>query len=407
MNDRLVDQNLDDDHHGVLVDHHKNVMDDLMTDVNLDVSLYLHMNDPLDDLNLDADHHGVLVDHHKNVMDDLMTDVNLDVSLYLHMNDPLDDLNLDADHHGVLVDHHKNVMDDLMTDVNLDVSLYLHMNDPLDDLNLDADHHGVLVDHHKNVMDDLMTDVNLDVSLYLHMNDPLDDLNLDADHHGVLVDHHKNVMDDLMTDVSRVNRNYVRRDLSLDAMTDGSHDHRRSDLLGDHHDRKMDGNLGGNLCLHMSDRVDDHSMDGKKSHRVDLSIDPECYVLVDHHKNVTDDRNDLKMVVNHVSRNYVLPDQKMDAMTDGNLCHRMNDRLVGQNLGVNRDHHTNDLLGDHLMDDDHHDALVGHRKNGMDDLKMDANLVVNRDRRMNGTDDRNDLKTDGKKDAMNRRVMCY
>jgi hypothetical protein len=35
------------------------------------------------------------------------------------------------------------------------------------------------------------------------------------------------------------------------------------------------------------------------------------------------------------------------------------------------------------MDDDHHDALVGHRKNGMDDLKMDANLVVNRDRRMN------------------------
>jgi hypothetical protein len=146
--------------------------------------------------------------------------------------------------------------------------------------------------------------------------------------------------------------------------------------LGDHHDRKMDGNLDGNLCLHMSDRVDDHLKDGKKSHRVDLSIDPECYVLVDHHKNVTDDRNDLKMVVNHVSRNYVLPDQKMDAMTDGNLCRRMND-----------------LLGDHSMDDDHHDALVGLRRNVMDD-QNDRNLVakmdVSRDLRRNDQlDDQN------------------
>jgi hypothetical protein len=79
-------------------------------------------------------------------------------------------------------------------------------------------------------------------------------------------------------------------------------------------------------------------------------------VLVDRHKNVTDDRNDLKMVVNHVSRNYVLPDQKMDAMTDGNL-------------GVNRDHHTNDLLdGQNLV------VSRVNRNYAPHDLMMDANL---------------------------------
>jgi len=201
-------------------------------------------------------------------------------------------------------------------------------------------------------------------------------------------------------------------DRKMDENLDGNHDHHMSDLLGDHHDRKMDGNLDGNRDHHTNDLLVYRNLD-----------DDHHGVLVDHHKNVTDDRNDLKMVVNHVSRNYVLPDQKMDAMTDGNLCHRMNDRLVGQNLGVNRDHHTNDLLGDHLMDDDHHDALVGHRKNGMDDLKMDANLVVSRGLRM--SDPLDDLMTDVNRvnrnyaprdrkmganlDAMNRRVklMVY
>jgi hypothetical protein len=95
----------------------------------------------------------------------------------------------------------------------------------------------------------------------------------------------------------------------------------------------------------MSDRVDDHSMDGKKSHRVDLSIDPECYVLVGHHTNVTDDRNDL-------------------------------------NLDVSRGLRMSDLLGDHSMDDDRHDVLVGHHKNVKRDLNLDENLDVSRGLRM-------------------------
>jgi len=69
------------------------------------------------------------------------------------------------------------------------------------------------------------------------------------------------------------------------------------------------------------------------------------------------------------------------------------------------------------MDDDHHDALVGHRKNGMDDLKMDANLVVNRDRRMNDLLDdlnlvasrvnRNCVRHDLSLDAMTDVNLCH
>jgi hypothetical protein len=171
-------------------------------------------------------------------------------------------------------------------------------------------------------------------------------------------------------------------------------------------------------------------------HRVDLSIDPPCYDvddpslgvshdhrtndrLVDHsmddglttvanlclRMNGTDDRN---LDVNHVNRNCVRRDLMMDAMTDGNLCRRMND-----------------LLGDHSMDDDHHDALVGLRRNVMDD-QNDRNLVAkmdvsrdlrmndllddhsmddglmkgaNHDHRMSVMGDRNDLKMDGTTDV--------
>ena len=81
--------------------------------------------------------------------------------------------------------------------------------------------------------------------------------------------------------------------------------------------------------------------------------------------NETDDRNDLMMVVNHVNRNCVL----LDLMKDGNL-------------DASRDLRKNDRLDGHLKDDDRHDALVGHRKNVMDDLS-DLNSDVNRGRRMN------------------------
>jgi hypothetical protein len=75
-----------------------------------------------------------------------------------------------------------------------------------------------------------------------------------------------------------------------------------------------------------------------------------------------------------------------------------NDLMTDVNLDVSLYLHMNDPLGDHSMDDDHRDVLVGHRMNGMvdrNDLKMVLKMGVNLCRRMNGTDDRNDLKTDG------------
>ena len=58
------------------------------------------------------------------------------------------------------------------------------------------------------------------------------------------------------------------------------------------------------------------------------------------------------------------------------------DHLMDVNLCL----HMNDRLGGHLKDDDRHDALVGHHKNGMDDLndlKMGASLDVSRGLHMN------------------------
>jgi len=60
------------------------------------------------------------------------------------------------------------------------------------------------------------------------------------------------------------------------------------------------------------------------------------------------------MVASRVNRNCVRHDLSLDAMTDVNLCHRMNDQLDDQNLDVTMDVslglHMNDLLGGHLMD---------------------------------------------------------
>jgi hypothetical protein len=130
-------------------------------------------------------------------------------------------------------------------------------------------------------------------------------------------------------------------------------------------------------------------------------------VLVDHHKNVTDDRNDLKMVVNHVSRNYVLPDQNLVVKMDVSLYLRMNgmDDRNDLNLDVSLGLHMSDLLDDHSTDDDHHDALVGHRKNGMDD-RNDLMTDVNRVNRNYAPRDR---KMGANLDAMNRpvKLMVY
>jgi hypothetical protein len=177
-----------------------------------------------------------------------------------------------------------------------------------------------------------------------------------------------------------------------------------NDLLDGHHDQKLDGNLGVNLCPRMNDRLDDLNLGDDRRDALD-----------GHHKNVMDDLNlDVTMDVNlchrmndllaghsmdasHVNRNYVLPDQKMDGNLGVSLCHRMNDPLDGHLMGVNRVnrnyarhdlnlvvmmdgnlyHRKSDLLVGHSMDDDHHDVLVDHRMNATDDRKMDGNLGVN------------------------------
>ena len=205
-----------------------------------------------------------------------------------------------------------------------------------------------MVGHHGNRRSDLW-----DVDHRLPLDDRhrmgylyVDDLKLGDDLHG------------LNLDVNRVNHNCALRD------------------------RKTDENSDESLYLRMNDLLDDHSKYGKKSHRVDLSIDPECYVLGGHRMNGTDDRSDLNLDVmmdanrdhrtndplvdlmtdvNHVNRKTVRRDRKMDANLVGNLCLRMNDLLDGQNLGVN-------LLN---------------RNCALRDPKTDENSDVSRDLRMN------------------------
>jgi hypothetical protein len=235
-----------------------------------------------------------------------------------------------------------------------------------------------------------------------HTNDRLDDQSLDVNHANrsrvhrdpktggnlnVSRDHRMNVTDDRRKDASRVNRNCVRRDRKMGAMTDVSHDHRRSDLLDDHsmvgnhvnrncvrHDQNSVVTMGVNLCrrmngtddrmkdvnrgLHMSDRLDDHSMD-----------DDHRDVLVDHHMNGMGDR---KRDGNHVNRNYAPRDRKMGANLDA-----MNRRvmlMVYLNTSCDRMSH------DHLRCDRlkmrHRDM---NRKVGMNlDGKMKIRHVIHR-----------------------------
>jgi hypothetical protein len=125
-------------------------------------------------------------------------------------------------------------------------------------------------------------------------------------------------------------------------------------------------------------------------------------------QNLDDDRNDLKLDVNHVNRNYVRRDQNLDV-----------------NLVVSRGLRMNDLLDDHSMDDglmkganhDHRMSVMGDRN----DLKMDGTTDVSRGHHMNGllddlnldasranrNCDRHDQMKDVNLDAMSHRVKYY
>ena len=87
----------------------------------------------------------------------------------------------------------------------------------------------------------------------------VDDRNLGDDHHDALDDHRMNVTDD-------------RNDLKTDGNLGVSLCHRMNDLLGDQNldvsrvNRRTDVHLNAQLVY---------------EHRVDLTIDPECYVRHD------------------------------------------------------------------------------------------------------------------------------
>ena len=243
-----------------------------------------------------------------------------------------------------------NLGDDHLMDVNL----CLHMNDRLGGHLM-----GASRVNRNCVRHDLMTDGSSDVNRGHHMNDRLGDHSMGDDHRDVLVGHRMNVMDD-------------RNDLNLVVTKDVNRDLRTNDPLDD---LNLDVTMDVSRDLRMNDQLDDHLMDGKMSHRVDLSIDPECYVLVGHRMNVKDDR---KTDGNHVSRNYVLPDQKTGGNLDASRVNRncvRRDRKMDVNLDA-MSHHVM-LMGDQSKSCDRmsHDHLqCDHRMMRRHDTSR--NLVV-------------------------------
>ena len=252
------------------------------------------------------------------------------------------------------------------------------------DLSLDDDRHDrkmVLMKvvnpcHRMNDQpDDLNLGVNLDVSLYLRRNDLLDDhrdLNLDGMTDGNLC--HR--MSDLLVDRKLDD---VRHGLTMgdDLMTDVSHDLRMNGQLGD---LNLDASSDVNLCRRMNDLLVDHSMD-----------DDHRDVLVDHHTNVTDDRN---LDVSHANRNCVRRDRSLGVMKDGNRGHHMSDRLDDRKMVATKNvNHRGVLVGRYncALDDRNDrnsvvmtDGNLCHRTNGRpDDLMKDVNLDVSLDLRMN------------------------
>ena len=139
-------------------------------------------------------------------------------------------------------------------------------------MGVSRDHRSRVGDrHHMGFRD--VDDPSLGVSRGLRMNDPLVDRNLDA-----------------------------KMDGNLDGNLDGNRDHHTNDLLVY---RNLDASSDENRGHRMSVLLDGH-LKGGDHHDV----------LVDHHKNVTDDLN---LDVNPVNRNCVRCDLMRDAMTDGDL----------------------------------------------------------------------------------------
>ncbi len=200
-----------------------------------------------------------------------------------------------CDHRLHVGDRHRTDFRDV-DDRKMGVSHGLRMNVRLGDPNL-----VVNLSIRNCVLRDPNMDGTTDASLCLRMNDPLDGHLKDDDRHDALVDHRMNATDDL-------------NDLNLDVKMDVSHGLRMNVRLGD---QNLDASrVNRRSGVHLNAQL-------VYEHRVDLTIDPECYVRHDrnldvnsdvsrgHHTNVTDDRNDLTMVV----------------MMDGSHDRRMNDRL--------------------------------------------------------------------------------
>ena len=188
-------------------------------------------------------------------------------------------------------------------------------------------------------------DRNLNGNLCRRMSDRLDD------------DLH-----DQNLDVSRVNRNYVRHDLMTDVNLDGNLCRRMSDRLDD---QNLDVNRVNRNCVRRDQKMDGTTDDRKMGVKMDVKMDGNLY----RHTNVTDDRNDLTMVVS----------------LDVSRGHRMSDRLDDQNLDVSR---VNRRTGVHL----NAQLVYEHRV----DLTIDPECYV-----------RHDLMTDVNLDAMSHRVMYY
>ena len=236
---------------------------------------------------------------------------------------------------------------------------------------------------------------------------------------------------DALRDHRRIDRRHdlVGHRVRYNAKMGASRGHRLR--VGDRHRTDFhdvdDGNLDVNLCHRMNDPLVDQSlvvmMVLNHDHRMnDLLVDQNLGDghhddLVDHHKNVTDDQNDLMTDVSRANRNCALHDLNLVVMTDVSLCHRMNDLLADRSLGVNRANRNcvrRDLKTDENLDVNH-----VNRNYVLPDQKMDGNLGGNLCHRMNDLLDghlmgvnrvnRNcaprDLKMDGNLDAMSHRVM--